>query len=178
MVESFIQLAKNRKLAGGMVDAQAMHKQVLVLRLISKFRTLGMLHADLDPLKRQEKRYIADLDVSTYGFSDADFDTEFDIGSFKGNPPGQDRMRLRDLILALERDLLRHLRHRVHVHGRHAAKALHPGAHRAAALAPVVRSGIQRSISSSASQPRKRWSAISEPSTSGRSASRARAATP
>jgi len=102
VVESFIQLAKNRKLAGGMVDAQAMHKQVLVLRLISKFRTLGMLHADLDPLKRQEKRYIADLDVSTYGFTDADFDTEFDTGSFKGNPPGQDRMRLRDLILALE----------------------------------------------------------------------------
>jgi len=102
VVESFIQLAKSRKLAGGMVDAQAMHKQVLVLRLISKFRTLGMLHADLDPLKRQEKRYIADLDVSTYGFTDADFDTEFDTGSFKGNPPGQDRMRLRDLIQALE----------------------------------------------------------------------------
>jgi 2-oxoglutarate dehydrogenase complex dehydrogenase (E1) component-like enzyme len=33
-----------------MVDAQAMHKQVLVLRLISKFRTLGMLHADSDGL--------------------------------------------------------------------------------------------------------------------------------
>ena len=53
VVESFIQLAKSRRLTGGMVDAQAMHKQVLVLRLISKFRTLGMFHADLDPLKRQ-----------------------------------------------------------------------------------------------------------------------------
>ena len=102
VIDSFIQLAKSRKLAGGMVDAQAMHKQVLVLRLISKFRTLGMFYADLDPLKRQEKQYIADLDIKTYGFTEADMDTEFDIGSFKGGPVGSDRMRLRDLIVALQ----------------------------------------------------------------------------
>ena len=102
VVESFIQLSHSRKLAGGMVDAQAMHKQVLVLRLISKFRTLGMFHADLDPLKRQEKQYIADLDVKTYGFTEADMDTDFDVGSFKGAPGGAQRMRLRDLIVALE----------------------------------------------------------------------------
>jgi len=102
VVDSFIQLAHSRKLAGGMVDAQAMHKQVLVLRLISKFRTLGMLHANVDPLKRQEKQYIADLDVKTYGFSAADMDTDFDVGSFKGAPAGAQRMRLRDLIVALE----------------------------------------------------------------------------
>ncbi len=101
VVESFIQLAKSRKLAGGMVDAQAMHKQVLVLRLISKFRTLGMFYADLDPLGRQERQYIPDLDIKTYGFTEADMDTEFDIGSFKGGPAGSDRMRLRDLIAAL-----------------------------------------------------------------------------
>jgi 2-oxoglutarate dehydrogenase E1 component len=102
VVESFIQLARSRKLAGGMVDAQAMHKQVLVLRLVSKFRTLGMFDANLDPLKRQEKPYIADLDIKTYGFSEADMDTEFDIGSFKGGHAGSDRMRLRDLIVALQ----------------------------------------------------------------------------
>src|SRR5215468_5063329 len=102
VVESFIQLAKSRRLTGGMVDAQAMHKQVLVLRLISKFRTLGMFHADLDPLKRQEKPYIADLDIATYGFSDADLDAEFDVGSFKGAPAGASRMRLRDLMAALQ----------------------------------------------------------------------------
>ena len=102
MVESFIQLAKNRRLAAPMVDAQAMHKLTLVLRLISKFRTLGMFHADLDPLKRQEKPYIADLDISTYGFTDADLDAEFDVGSFKGAPGGASRMRLRDLMTALQ----------------------------------------------------------------------------
>ena len=49
VIDSFIQLAKSRRLAAPMVDAQAMHKQVLVLRLISKYRTLGVFQADLDP---------------------------------------------------------------------------------------------------------------------------------
>src|ERR1700757_1908298 len=96
VVDSFIQLAKNRRLAAPMVDAQAMHKQVLVLRLISKFRTLGVFHADLDPLKRQEKPYITDLDIGSYGFTEGDMEAEFDIGSFKGAPGGVSRMRLRD----------------------------------------------------------------------------------
>ena len=102
VVESFIQLAKHRRLAAPMVDAQAMHKQVLVLRLISKFRTVGLFQADLDPLQRAERPYIADLDIKTYGFSDADLDTEFDVGSYKGAPQGATRMRLRDLIVALQ----------------------------------------------------------------------------
>jgi 2-oxoglutarate dehydrogenase E1 component len=102
VVESFIQLAKNRRLAAPMVDAAAMHKQVLVLRLISKYRTVGFFQADLDPLQRAERPYIADLDVKTYGFADADFDSEFDIGSYKGAPQGASRMRLRDLISALQ----------------------------------------------------------------------------
>ncbi|HEX4885685.1 MAG TPA: 2-oxoglutarate dehydrogenase E1 component [Casimicrobiaceae bacterium] len=99
VVESFRELARSRKAAYAMVDSASMHKQVLVLQLISKFRTLGMFRADLDPLKRAERPYIPDLDLATYGFSEADLDTEFDVGSFKGGPP---RMRLRDLIAALE----------------------------------------------------------------------------
>jgi 2-oxoglutarate dehydrogenase E1 component len=102
VIDSFIQLAKSRRLAAPMVDAQAMHKQVLVLRLISKYRTLGMFQADLDPLKRQEKPYIADLDLGTYGFTDSDMETEFNVGSFKGVSGGGNRMRLRDLIPALQ----------------------------------------------------------------------------
>ncbi|HEX7327012.1 MAG TPA: 2-oxoglutarate dehydrogenase E1 component [Casimicrobiaceae bacterium] len=98
VVESFRELAKSRRIAGAMVDATTMHKQVLVLQLIGKYRTLGMLHADLDPLKRHEPPPIADLDLRTYGFSDADLDTEFDVGSFKAGPP---RMRLRDIVQAL-----------------------------------------------------------------------------
>ena len=86
VIESFIQLAKNKKVAGAMVDSTTMHKQVLVLRLISKFRTLGMYHADLDPLKRLEPPYIADLDLKTYGFAESDLDLVFDVGSLKAGP--------------------------------------------------------------------------------------------
>jgi 2-oxoglutarate dehydrogenase E1 component len=99
VVESFRELARNRRVAGAMVDETTMHKQVLVLRLISKYRTLGMLHADLDPLQRQEPAYIPDLDLRTYGFTDADLDTPFDVGSFRAGPA---RMRLRDIIAALK----------------------------------------------------------------------------
>ena len=106
VVESFRQLARSKRVAGAMVDSTTMHKQVLVLRLISKYRTLGMLHADLDPLKRQEPPYIADLDLRTYGFSESDLDTEFDVGSFKVGPP---RMRLREIIQALDETYTRTL---------------------------------------------------------------------
>ncbi|HEX6136517.1 MAG TPA: 2-oxoglutarate dehydrogenase E1 component [Casimicrobiaceae bacterium] len=99
VVESFRELARNRRIAGAMVDETTMHKQVLVLRLIGKYRTLGMFQADLDPLKRHEPPYIADLDLRTYGFTDADLDTPFDVGSFKAGPA---RMRLREIIDALK----------------------------------------------------------------------------
>jgi 2-oxoglutarate dehydrogenase E1 component len=106
VIQSFIELGKHRKVAGAMIDASTMRKQVLVLRLISKFRTLGMFHADLDPLHRQEKRYIPDLDLASYGFTPADLETEFDIGSFLAGP---DRMRLADLVAALEETYCRTL---------------------------------------------------------------------
>ncbi len=99
VVESFRELARNRRVQTAMVDATTMHKQVLVLRLISKYRTLGMLTADLDPLKQHEPGYVADLDLATYGFTDADLDTEFDVGSFKAGPA---RMRLRDIVQVLK----------------------------------------------------------------------------
>jgi 2-oxoglutarate dehydrogenase E1 component len=106
VITSFIELTRNRKVAGAMVDAATMHKQVLVLRLISKFRTLGMFYADLDPLQRHEPQYIPDLDLRTYGFSEADLTTEFDVGSFKG---GGQRMRLADIIAALKETYTRTL---------------------------------------------------------------------
>ena len=98
MIASFVELAKNRKVAGAMVDSTTMHKQVLVLRLISKFRTLGVFIANLDPLQRQEPPYIPDLDLRTYGFTEGDLETEFDVGSLKTGPA---RMRLKDIITAL-----------------------------------------------------------------------------
>ena len=99
VVESFRELARNRRVQSAMVDATTMHKQVLVLRLISKYRTLGMFNADLDPLHQHALDYVADLDLATYGFSDADMETVFDVGSYKAGPA---RMRLRDLVQSLK----------------------------------------------------------------------------
>ena len=106
VVASFVELAKNRRVAGAMVDATTMHKQVLVLRMINKFRTLGMYRADLDPLRQREPDYVADLDLATYGFTDADMDTEFDVGSYRAGPA---RMRLSDIVVALQETYTRTL---------------------------------------------------------------------
>ena len=106
VVASFVELGKSRRVQGAMVDATTMAKQVLVLRLISKFRTLGFYHADLDPLKRHEPPYIPDLDLRTYGFSEADLDTEFDVGSLRAGPA---RMRLRDIVAMLRETYTRTL---------------------------------------------------------------------
>ena len=106
VVASFVELGKSRRVQGAMVDATTMAKQVLVLRMISKFRTLGFYHADLDPLKRHEPPYIPDLDLRTYGFSEADLDTEFDVGSLRAGPA---RMRLRDIVAMLRETYTRTL---------------------------------------------------------------------
>jgi 2-oxoglutarate dehydrogenase E1 component len=68
-----------------------------------------MLAADLDPLQmdaRARTDYVADLDIATYGFTEADMDTEFDVGSYKAGPQ---RMRLRDLIASLQETYTRTL---------------------------------------------------------------------
>jgi len=98
VIASFVELARSRKVAGAMVDSTTMHKQVLVLRLISKYRTLGVFIANLDPLQRQDPPYIPDLDLRTYQFTEGDMETEFDVGSLKTGPA---RMRLKDIITAL-----------------------------------------------------------------------------
>src|SRR5438094_10027709 len=46
VIDSFIQLAKNRRLAAPMVDAGAMPKQVLVLRPITNVPSAGLVDAD------------------------------------------------------------------------------------------------------------------------------------
>ncbi|MBS0321082.1 MAG: 2-oxoglutarate dehydrogenase E1 component [Proteobacteria bacterium] len=106
VIDAFVELSQNRKLAASMVDSQAMAKQVLVLRLISKFRTLGFFAADLDPLKRDTPPYIPDLDLATYGFTDADMETEFDVGSLKAGPA---RMKLKDIVAMLRETYVRTL---------------------------------------------------------------------
>jgi 2-oxoglutarate dehydrogenase E1 component len=61
-------------------------KQVAVLQLIRAYRTRGALWANLDPLRREGRPDISDLDPAFYALSDADINTPFNAGSFKGVP--------------------------------------------------------------------------------------------
>ncbi|ANN67985.1 2-oxoglutarate dehydrogenase E1 component [Bordetella bronchialis] len=55
-------------------DLSVASKQVSVQQLIGAYRTLGSRYADLDPLKRQERPNIPELDPAFYGLTEADLD--------------------------------------------------------------------------------------------------------
>ncbi|MGH8750991.1 MAG: thiamine pyrophosphate-dependent enzyme, partial [Burkholderiales bacterium] len=73
-------------------------KQVAVLQLINAHRFLGARLANLDPLQRQEKPSIPELDPAHYGLDEADMDGVFNTGSFVG----PDQMKLREIIQAVK----------------------------------------------------------------------------
>jgi 2-oxoglutarate dehydrogenase E1 component len=72
-------------------------KQIAVLQLINAYRFLGVRHADLDPLKHQEKPHVPELDPGYYGLADADMNTVFGTGSLVGPP----RAPLKEILQAL-----------------------------------------------------------------------------
>ncbi|MFA7292250.1 MAG: 2-oxoglutarate dehydrogenase E1 component [Rhodocyclaceae bacterium] len=61
-------------------------KQVGVLQLINAYRFMGTRWANLDPLKRMPRPELPELEPSFYGFTDADKNATFNVGSFKGCP--------------------------------------------------------------------------------------------
>jgi 2-oxoglutarate dehydrogenase E1 component len=100
--EHFAQLARQHRVAGAAAGTaerppQLSEKQYAVLQLIGAYRFQGARHADVDPLKRQEKPHIAELDPAFYGLSDADMDTVFGTGSLIGPRD----MKLRDILQML-----------------------------------------------------------------------------
>ncbi|TXF10767.1 2-oxoglutarate dehydrogenase E1 component [Pelomicrobium methylotrophicum] len=101
VIESFIELGKRRIMTGAAVTqerlAELERKQAKVLQLINAHRFLGLRHATLDPLNRQEKPYIPELDPAHYGFTEADMETVFDTGSLMG----LDQAPLREILSAV-----------------------------------------------------------------------------
>jgi 2-oxoglutarate dehydrogenase E1 component len=99
--ERFAGLARQRRAAAPTVvinRPQLGEKQFGVLQLISAYRFQGVRHADLDPLKRQEKPVIPELDPAFYGLTGADMDTVFNAGTLAG--PRE--MKLRDIVQFLK----------------------------------------------------------------------------
>jgi 2-oxoglutarate dehydrogenase E1 component len=59
-------------------------KQVGILQMITSYRFIGDRWANLDPLKRTPRQDVPQLDPAYYGLTDADLNTVFNAGSFKG----------------------------------------------------------------------------------------------
>ena len=86
IVTAFAEQARKggyRAAAAQPVDDQ---KQVGVLQLITAYRTYGARWANLDPLKRQRRAELPELDPAFYGLSGADINAIFNVGSFRGVP--------------------------------------------------------------------------------------------
>ncbi|MDB5902374.1 MAG: 2-oxoglutarate dehydrogenase subunit [Betaproteobacteria bacterium] len=80
--ERFIDLAKTSRRPQAQAEpTQLGQKQFGVLQLITAYRTLGVRQANVDPLGRAEKPYIAELDPANYGLTEADMDTAFNTGT-------------------------------------------------------------------------------------------------
>ena len=62
-------------------DTEMGRKRVSVQQLIAAYRNIGARWADLDPLKRIERANIPELQLSFYGFSDADQEAVFNTSN-------------------------------------------------------------------------------------------------
>jgi 2-oxoglutarate dehydrogenase E1 component len=85
--ENFLKMAKQRIKAGVVVqggDLAHERKQDKVLDLIFAYRRLGHLQANIDPLGLYSGVDNPELELSYYGFTDADLNDTFDIASFIG----------------------------------------------------------------------------------------------
>ena len=76
-------------------DAELGRKRVAVTQLIAAYRYLGSRWANLDPLQRQERPPLPELDPSFYGFTEADLDTVFTISNTYF---GKETAPLRDIL--------------------------------------------------------------------------------
>src|SRR4029077_11280974 len=99
VVESFAQRARQGTLRGAISPAElgVERKQVYVLMLIVAYRTMGVRWAQLDPLKRQPRPNIPELEPAFYDLTEADLDLVFNTGTLVG----PERATLRDILQAL-----------------------------------------------------------------------------
>ncbi|WP_353148995.1 2-oxoglutarate dehydrogenase E1 component [Pollutimonas bauzanensis] len=101
IVESFAQRAKaNAFVARAQEpDLTVAGKQVYVQSIIAAYRSLGSRFAELDPLKRQDRPVIPELDPSFYGLTEADLDQVYSATNTYFTKA--DTMTMRDMLKAL-----------------------------------------------------------------------------
>ncbi|KFB68262.1 2-oxoglutarate dehydrogenase E1 component [Candidatus Accumulibacter vicinus] len=86
VINAFAELARKGGYRAAAVTPVDDRKQVSVLQMITSYRFIGDRWANLDPLKRTPRPDVPQLDPAYYGLSDADLNTVFNAGSFKGTP--------------------------------------------------------------------------------------------
>jgi len=88
VIAAFAELARDGgfRLAAPQSPTSEHKKQSLVGQMVTAYRLLGTRWADLDPLKRLPRPKIEQLEPSFYGFTDADMNQIFSVGSLKGLP--------------------------------------------------------------------------------------------
>ena len=98
------QLSRHRGVSGShpqtaaCLDPHRANKQTRVLQLINAYRFRGHQAASLDPLQLNPRPGAADLDPAFHGLEEADLDSDFNCGSFRGAGP---RSTLRELLRSL-----------------------------------------------------------------------------
>ncbi|XAH25720.1 2-oxoglutarate dehydrogenase E1 component [Xylophilus sp. GW821-FHT01B05] len=100
VVNAFADRAKQgqTKVVVASADSELGRKRTAVQQLIAAYRNVGVRWADLDPLKRTERDNIPELELSFYGFTDADQETVFNTSNTFF---GKDTLPLRELMNAL-----------------------------------------------------------------------------
>ena len=83
---------------GKQVDAQTLQKEFSVFQLIRAYRKKGHLVAKTNPIRERKDRR-ANLQLSSFGLSDADLNTTFAAGKFLGMPNAS----LKDIITFLQK---------------------------------------------------------------------------
>ncbi|KZY88354.1 2-oxoglutarate dehydrogenase E1 component, partial [Oleiphilus sp. HI0072] len=102
--EQFLHLSKNKYASHELTtpaSATSEHdkKQVKVAQLINSYRIRGHQAAKLDPLGLMERVDVPDLELEYHGLSEADLDTEFQIGNLVF---GSDELSLREIVNGLK----------------------------------------------------------------------------
>ena len=100
IIESFAQRAKANAFLPRVAerDLSIARKQVHVQSIIAAYRFLGTKWADLDPLKRQERPPIPELEPGFYDLTESDLDITFRADNLYF---GQEQMTLREIIKGL-----------------------------------------------------------------------------
>ncbi|MFM2343764.1 MAG: 2-oxoglutarate dehydrogenase component [Pseudomonadota bacterium] len=98
IINAFAERAKSGPIVNVSEDPEIGKKRISVQQITAAYRSVGCRWANLDPLHRQERPNIPDLDPSFYGLTESDMDKVYSTGNTYF---GKENMSLRELLQKL-----------------------------------------------------------------------------